>query len=170
VQAVAVAVFGSAEDVCNARLVFPSGCVANVTASRLAMKTERKIRIIAEDTYVSIDYAKKTGVMIRRTDNEEKLAEVRAHLEAGQDLSDLDYTDAVIVDMLDVDDSDQLEAQLQDFLESVRGKKAPTVDARAGFAAVRTAERIVSAARDHAERIGIPSFSLRDQSRVQNPY
>ncbi len=153
VQASAVAVLGAAEDVCNARLEFPIGCVANVTASRLAFKTERKIRIVADDAYVSIDFAKKNGLMIRRTANAEQLARVRTELAAGRDLSDLDYTDLVNIEPLDVDDADQLQMQLRDFVEVVQRGGRPKVDVHAGFAAVRTAERIVAAAREYATSI-----------------
>lgn len=156
VQASAVAVLGAAEDVCNARLEFPIGCVANVTASRLAMKTERKIRIVAEDAYVSIDFAKKNGLMIRRTANAEQLAKVREDLAAGRDLSDLDYTDLVNIDPLEVDDADQLQMQLRDFVAVVQQGGRPKVDVHAGFAAVRTAERIVAAAREYAANIAKP--------------
>ncbi len=153
VQASAVAVLGAAEDVCNARLEFPTGCVANITASRLALKTERKIRIVAEDAYASVDFAKKAGLMIRRTANEEQLARVRRELAAGRDLSDLDYTDLVNIEPLEVDDADQLQMQLRDFVRVVREGGRPEVDVHAGFAAVRTAERIVAAAREHAASI-----------------
>lgn len=153
VQASAVAVLGAAEDVCNARLEFPTGCVANITASRLALKTERKIRIVAEDAYASVDFAKKAGLMIRRTANEEQLAHVRRELAAGRDLSDLDYTDLVNIEPLEVDDADQLQMQLRDFVRVVREGGRPAVDVHAGFAAVRTAERIVAAAREHAASI-----------------
>lgn len=148
VQASGVAVMTEHEDVCNARLTFeqPQGrCVANITASRLALKTERKIRIVAEDAYVSIDYAKKAGVVIRRTANEAQLAEVRAELRKGTDLSDLNYHDLVAVENLAIDDAEPLRMQLESFLDAVRTGRRPEVDARAGFAAVRTAERIVEA-------------------------
>jgi len=45
VDAVGVSVIGEVEDVCNARVEFANGCVANLTASRLAIKTERKLRV-----------------------------------------------------------------------------------------------------------------------------
>jgi len=150
VQAAGVPVITEHDDVCNVRLTFerPQGvCVANITASRLALKTERKTRIIADDAYVSIDYAKRAGVLIRRTANAAQLEEVRLALRQGRDLSDLDYQDVVQVENLEVDDADQLELQLADFLESVRTGSHPDVDARAGFAAVRTAERIEEASR-----------------------
>ena len=150
VQAAGVPVITEHDDVCNARLTFerPQGLsVANVTASRLAFKTERKTRIISEDGYVSIDYAKKAGILIRKTANEAQLEQVRAALREGRDLSDVDYSEVVEIEELQVDDADQLQAQVSDFLVCVRTGKRPEVDAAAGFAAVRTAERIEEAAR-----------------------
>jgi predicted dehydrogenase len=158
VHANAVCVLGEAEDVCNARLVFPPDddgirCVANITASRLAMKTERKIRIISEDAYVSADYVKHTGVVVRKTANERQLAEVRERLKAGEDLSNIDYLDLVQVEDLPVGEGEPLKLQIDDFLESVRSGRRPSVDAHAGFAAVRTAERIINTARAAGARM-----------------
>ncbi|HWB52780.1 MAG TPA: Gfo/Idh/MocA family oxidoreductase, partial [Tepidisphaeraceae bacterium] len=62
IDAVGVSVIGQVEDVCNARLTFENGCVANLTASRLALKTERKLRVFSPDAYVSLDYQKKYGI------------------------------------------------------------------------------------------------------------
>lgn len=149
VQAAGVPVITEHADVCNARLRFetPNGvCVANITASRLAMKSERKIRIIAEDAYVSIDYAKKAGVVIRKTANEPQLNAVRDALRNGQDLSDLNYGELVALENLEIDDAEPLRMQLQSFLDAIRSGRRPIVDAEAGFAAVHTAERIVNAA------------------------
>jgi len=153
VQANAVSVFGEAEDVCNARLTFPPGadgmcCVANLTASRLALKTERKIRLISEDAYVSADFVKRTGTVVRKTANAEQLAAVRRRLEAGEDLSQLDYLGLVQVEPLAVEDGEPLRLQIEDFLAAVRGGHRPAVDVHAGFAAVRTASRIMTAARE----------------------
>src|ERR1041385_7287251 len=69
VDASGVSVIGDHEDVCNARITFENGCVANITASRLALKTERKLRIFSQDAFVSIDYQTKTGVIARRQGN-----------------------------------------------------------------------------------------------------
>ncbi len=154
IQASAVSVIGEHEDVCNARLVFErpnlgrqSRCVANITASRLATKTERKMRIVCEDAYVSIDYAQKNGMLIRKTANEAQLADVRKRIAEGADLSSLNYSELVEIEPLQVDDADQLRMQIDDFLGAVRSGRAPSVDALAGLANVRTANRIVEAAR-----------------------
>jgi predicted dehydrogenase len=151
VQASGIPVLTEHEDVCNARLTFdlPYGkCVANVTASRLALKTERKTRIIGENAYVSIDYARKAGVLIRRTANQVQMDEIRDALRKGTDLSELDYSDLIAIEQLEIDDAaDQLEMEIQSFLDAVRTGSKPPIDAKAGFAAVRTAQRIMEAAR-----------------------
>ncbi|HJN80743.1 MAG TPA: Gfo/Idh/MocA family oxidoreductase, partial [Phycisphaerales bacterium] len=82
VQASAVAVLGEAEDVANVRMTYPPDadghcCVANVTASRLAMKTERTLRIISEDVYVSADFVDRKIKVIRKAANAEQLADLR---------------------------------------------------------------------------------------------
>ena len=150
VEASGVAVLTEHEDVCNARLTFerPEGrCVANITTSRLAFKTERKTRITGEGGYVSIDYAKKSGVLIRRTANQVQMDEIREALREGKDLSDLDYSDLVAIEPLELEGIDQLEEEIGAFLRCVRTGARPPIDAQAGSAAVRTAERIIEACR-----------------------
>lgn len=152
IHASAVSVLSELADVCNARLTFPpddtgARCVANVTASRLAMKTERKIRLISEDLYISADFAERKGTVARKHANADQLAEIRARIRAGDDLSDVNYLDLVNVDELQVENVEPLTLQIQDFLGAVREGRRPTVDAHAGFAAVRTAERILEAAK-----------------------
>jgi len=153
VDATGVAVLGRHEDVANARLVFDNGCVANLTASRLALKTERKLRIFSETTYVSLDYQRRSGVVIQRAANETELEHVRARIEAGADLSDLDYSELVRVDELTMDlapgQDDPLTAQLTSFLDAVRGGRPAAVDVQAGYEAVEAAQRVVEAIADH---------------------
>ena len=158
IQANAVCVLGEAEDVCNARLTFPPAadglrCVANITASRLALKTERKLRVISEDAYVSADFVARTGKVVRKTANDAQLAELRQRLKEGEDLSNLDYFELIETEDLEVQPGDALEAQIDDFLGAVREGRRPTIDAQAGFAAVRTAERIVETTRAAGSRM-----------------
>ena len=152
IQASGVPVLTEELDVCNARLTFPPceqgfSTVANVTASRLALKTERKIRIISEELYLSADFAAKTGTIVRRSSNEERIEDLRARIRNGDDLSDVNYLDLVEFDELQVNDAEPLQLQAEDFLANVREGTRPSIDAEAGFAAVRTAERILDAAR-----------------------
>src|ERR1700755_3565914 len=73
VDPVGVSVIGDVEDICNARITFANGCVANLTASRLALKTERKLRVFSRDAYVSLDYQKRYGLVARRSGNLEAI-------------------------------------------------------------------------------------------------
>ena len=73
IDALGVAILSTSEDIANARLVFPTGCVANLTASRVSGERIRRIRLFQEDCYLSIDYqhqgvelARKIGRTIRR--------------------------------------------------------------------------------------------------------
>ena len=162
VDAAGVAVLGKHEDVANARLVFTNGCVANITASRLALKTERKLRLFSEAAYVSLDYQKRSGIIIRKSDNDEALSGIRQQIREGADLSNLDYSNLVSVDELQMDGeghADPLTAELASFLESVRTGKNPVVDGAAGVAAVEAAERVVDAIRKH-QWDGLPAWDV----------
>ena len=117
------------EDVANARLMFASGCVANLTASRLALKTERKLRVFSEEAYVSLDYQNRSGVVIRKSGNLEALDDVRAQIARGTDLSDLDYSKLVQVEQLVMGSDnvldDPLTAELTSFIDTVRSGDTP---------------------------------------------
>ena len=145
VDAVGVNVIGEQEDICNARLRFANGCVANLTASRLALKTERKLRVFSPDAYVSLDYQKKYGIVVRRSGNVDSVRDVAARIRAGEvtDLSELNYADLVQVEELQIDDTEPARAQLESFIAAVRGEMLPVVSAADGLAAVELATRIV---------------------------
>jgi predicted dehydrogenase len=145
VDAVGVNVIGPYEDICNARLRFANGCVANLTASRLSLKTERKLRVFSHDAYVSLDYQKKYGIVVRRGGNLDAVRDAAAKIRAGEitDLSQLNYADLVQVEELQIDDVEPARAQLESFIAAARGEREPVVTAEDGLAAVEVASRIV---------------------------
>ncbi len=69
VQAKGVKVLSSSEDIANARITFNNGCVANITASRISGKRERKIRIFMQNCYISLDYATQSVEIYKKTKN-----------------------------------------------------------------------------------------------------
>jgi len=146
IDAVGVSVIGQVEDIANARLTFASGCVANLTASRLAMKTDRKLRIFSHDAYVSLDYQKKYGIIARRSGNVDAIRATVAKIRAGEveDLTQLNYSDIVNVEELKIDDVEPLRAEQEAFIDAVISGHS-TVTAEEGLAAVEVAERIVKA-------------------------
>lgn len=154
VQAVGISVLGEHEDICDARLTFEGGCVATLKGSRVALKTERRLRLFSEDAYVSLDYGSREGIVVQKTANAEALDDVRAKLQAGADLSDVNYMDLVTIDQLEMDipadEADQLTAQAKAFVNAIRSGTKPVVTAEQGYAAVDAAERIVSAIQSHA--------------------
>jgi predicted dehydrogenase len=147
IDAVGVSVIGEHEDICNARITFANGCVANVTASRLALKTERKLRVFSSDAYVSVDYQKRYGVVVRRTGNLAAVRETAEKIRRGDvtDLSGLSYADLVNVEELQISDTEPLRAQLESFVAAVRNGTTPEVTVEDGLAAVETAVWIVGA-------------------------
>jgi predicted dehydrogenase len=153
IQAAGVSVITQHEDICNAWLEFdtPRGkCVANMSASRLALKTERVTRITGENGYIKLDYATKAGTIIRRRANEVQMVEIREQLKQGVDLTSLNWQELVNVEPLVIDDAEPIVMEIKSFLEAVKTGDRPEIDAEAGFANVRTAERIVRAIKENA--------------------
>ena len=66
VDAVGVPVFSARDDIANARLHFEGGAVANVTASRASLKSERRMRLFQRDAYVSIDFQAREATIARK--------------------------------------------------------------------------------------------------------
>jgi predicted dehydrogenase len=153
IDAVGVSVIGEVEDICNARLTFANGCVANLTASRLAMRTDRRLRVFSPDAYVSIDYQKRHGTVIRRSGNIDAIraAAMKIRNHEVHDLSQLNYKDLVHYEELKIDDVEPLRAELDAFIEAVTTGSKPIVTAQDGMHAVEVATRIV-------ETIGPPTL------------
>jgi predicted dehydrogenase len=151
-HAVGVNVLGAHEDICNARLIFDNGCVANLTASRLAVKTERKMRVFSEQAYLSVDYGKKVGIVITKSANLDLIQMARdRHVDDLAELAlKLDYAKLLKVEHLTVDESiDPLRRQAEAFRKTVVDGAPPVVSATDGLAAVRLAADIVESVKHH---------------------
>jgi predicted dehydrogenase len=66
VDAVGAPVASAHEDIANARVRFENGCVATITASRISLKTERKMRLFSQEGYMSVDFGARKLMMIGR--------------------------------------------------------------------------------------------------------
>jgi predicted dehydrogenase len=150
VTAVGVSVLAQHEDIANARIEFTGGAVANLTASRLALKTERKIRVFCPDAYLSMDFQKKSGIAIKKDANLNLLKLAREkHFDDLSQLQGVDFGKMVNVEPLEIDDVEPLRAEIQAFLHSARTGERPAVSAEDGLAAVETAEAIVASIQAH---------------------
>ncbi|HEV7984873.1 MAG TPA: Gfo/Idh/MocA family oxidoreductase [Steroidobacteraceae bacterium] len=129
-DAVGTPVFSPEIDIANARLRFENGCVANVTASRVSLKTERKLRVFRDDAYLSIDLQQKILTVIRKRAPGAGAGELPVHIEE-QSFAQ----------------GDALLAEIQAFLAAIRGERPVVVSGEDGERALRTAIEI-------SERVG----------------
>ena len=118
VEALGVPVLSPSEDIANARLVFASGCVANLTASRISDESVRRIRVFQEDSYLSIDYKAQTVELARKT---------------GRAIHRIN---------LPVNQRPPLQDELTAFVHAVTHRRAPIVSGADGRAALALALRI----------------------------
>ncbi len=155
VDAVGVSILSKHEDIANARVTFDAGAVANLTASRLALKTERKLRVFCEHAYVSLDYHKKVGIAITLDKNLDVLKLAREHdVEDLSQMAGLDFGKMITVEPLMIDDRDALRDELETFVGCVRSRSRPPVSAEDGVAAVALAEQIVQSLQQHTWNAG----------------
>jgi predicted dehydrogenase len=152
VTAIGAAVFGGHEDIVNARLEFATGCVAHVTASRIAARPKRRLRIWASEGYAGLDFVSRKLSLVQPSD------EVKRH---GLNVSKLDpaakarLKDEVFgrhLEVLNVGGDrkhDQLTAELRHFVDCVRHKKTPRVTGEDGRDALALAYRVLEAVKAH---------------------
>lgn len=125
-EAFGVPVLTKEPDIANARLRFASGCVANITASRVALKRERKMRIFQPDMYLVVDYGEHRIRICRRDPSPQ---------EGG--LPNITYEER------EVSGEDALEEEIRAFLRAVRDRSQPVVSGQDGLQALEVAEQIV---------------------------
>ena len=135
-HAVGVPVLGDHEDIANARLEFEGGCVANVTASRISMKSERTLRLFQKSGYARVDFVKRKFTWIRRGG---PVVEGFPNFQ---------------IEERDLPETDPLKLEIASFVDCVRLRKAPLVDGEAGLRALEAALRITEALQAWAGRVG----------------
>jgi predicted dehydrogenase len=137
VEAVGVPVVGPHEDIANARITFPSGAVANVTASRVSLQRMRRIRIFGAEAYLALDYDRREALLARRSRHGSPKGNGagNGHPPAPEDLFD--------VEPIPIPPSEPLGAEIAALVDAVRGRRAPEPRGAAGIRALRLAERIL---------------------------
>lgn len=125
IDAIGAPVFTGEEDIANARIVFENGCVANVTASRISLKSERKMRIFQRDAYITLDFQNRKVLVAQKG--------------AGELLPGVPN---VQVNERELGEADALMNEIHSFIEAIRLGKQPRVSGRAGRMALETALKI----------------------------
>lgn len=133
VRAAGVPVLSATTDIANARIQFQSGCVANLTASRVSTNKMRRLRLFQRNNYVAIDFQNRQGMVCRR------------EAEPGG-------RPAISFEQVKGGEEEPLKLQLESFLHAVRSGTRPVVSGEDGAAALAVAHQVLEAMESFAQR------------------
>jgi predicted dehydrogenase len=135
IDAIGSPVFSGEIDIANARIRFANGCVANTTASRVSLKTERKLRIFEDAAYISLDLQQKILTLIRRRDAPPAPGQLPVSIEEAN-----------------LEQGDALRSEIASFLDCIRNDRRPIVSGEDGLRALETAIRITDQVNANLDR------------------
>ncbi len=127
IHTVGVPIITPNTDIANARIVFANGCTANITVSRVSKENIRRLRIFQPKSYLAVDYADKSLMVIRLKDQ----------------LDDQGLPQEEVI-RIDLSERDALEAELRDFVQNVRQRTTPKVSGSHGRQALDVAQEIMT--------------------------
>ena len=139
IDASGVAVISKTPDICNARVTFENGCVANFTASRISMKKMRKTRFFQKEAYIALDYLTKKVEVVK----------IKNAPKQTDDLSIL-LTNAegdkkqIYFEIPKIGEINPIQEELEDFAKSINRNKRPTISLKDGAYALKVAHQIIA--------------------------
>ncbi|MCM2356567.1 MAG: Gfo/Idh/MocA family oxidoreductase [Geobacteraceae bacterium] len=122
INSIGTPVFTDEEDIANARILFANGCVANVTASRISLKSERRMRIFQADSYISVDFQNKKLAQFRKGEGEMFPGVPNVKMEEKS-----------------FEPGDALKSEIESFLDAIVTGRPPVVTGEDGRRALETA-------------------------------
>jgi len=140
IDAIGSPVFSGEIDIANARIRFANGCVANTTASRVSLKTERKLRIFEDAAYISLDLQQKILTLIRKRDAAPAPGQLPVSIEEAN-----------------LEQGDALKSEIESFIECIRNDRRPIVSGEDGLRALETAIRITEQVKANLEATRSPA-------------
>ncbi len=135
IQAAGISVLSPKVDIANVRLSFSSGCVANLTASRVSTERVRKLRLFQPGEYISLDYQRREAL---------KLAVKPVSHSA---------TPQIDFEPLPVQKEEPLRLELESFFDAVRNRTPVRVDGLQASNALRVAEAILDKIKEHMDLV-----------------
>jgi predicted dehydrogenase len=152
VRAVGLPVVSGKVDIANVRMEFESGCVANLTASRISTEKVRKLRFFQPREYISVDYARQDVLQFRVSSEERfSLDELLASIGA----PDSSPIPGVTIHRPKVQQEEPLHAELKSFVDAVRRRSRPVVTLEDGRRALALALEILAAIAEHSRKAGL---------------
>ncbi len=153
IDASGVGVVSDTIDIANARIQFESGCVANVTSSRISAKKMRKMRIFQHDSYISVDFIDGFSEIYYLEDKDTPsfkdgtLAFSLGKIESNNKRKDIKYN------KLQRTNINPLKYELDGFIESVHTNVKPLVSGEEGLAALRLANQVLHKIKEHSKMV-----------------
>jgi predicted dehydrogenase len=136
IDSVGINVLSKTEDIANARIEFESGCVANLSASRMSLKKNREIRIFQDNAYLSLDFMNQKGHLVKKNDLIAYGVKLKVGLAKAGDAS------SIPVQEIPIEKDEPLKLELAHFVESVAERTQPKVGAALGKTALEVAIQI----------------------------
>jgi predicted dehydrogenase len=159
IRAAGISVLSPRVDIANVRLAFASGCVANLTASRVSTERVRKLRLFQPHQYISLDYARQdatlVSVQIPDGSGTDGAVGPSGHIQP-----------EIAFSSLPTEKEEPLQLELASFVRAVRERRPPAVDGLQATNALRVAESIVAKIKEHGELV---KQSVRRSMKIEQP-
>jgi len=139
ISASGVAVVSETPDITNARIEFKNGCVANLTASRISMKSMRKSRFFQKDAYISVDFLNKKTEIVKLTTLESEPDPYDIVLDLGENKP----KKKIEIFSPKIDEVNAIKDELKSFAHSIQQNTEPTVSISDGYQALKIAHLIM---------------------------
>ncbi len=139
IDASGVSIISSTPDIANARIEFEDGCIANLTSSRISLKKMRKTRVFQENAYISINFLEKDFQVVKIRDKDKNDNENSLIIK-----NNLGEEKVIFFENPDIDEINSIEAELNDFFNSIINKSNSKVSLNDGLRALEVAEEIMS--------------------------
>lgn len=139
VQSQGIAIVSKSHDICNARITFENGAVANLTASRISLKQMRKLRLFQSNAYISMDFLDRSAEIVRLANEGEKI-------DSDQHSFELDTYNGkkhILIDVPKPEEVNAIQRELVTFSESILTGTPPQVSVNDGAAALALAYEIM---------------------------
>ncbi|HWA86957.1 MAG TPA: Gfo/Idh/MocA family oxidoreductase [Opitutus sp.] len=136
IDSVGINVLSKTEDIANARIEFESGCVANLSASRMSLKKNREIRVFQDNAYLSLDFMNQKGHLVKKSDLIAYGLKLKIGLAKAGDVS------SIPVQEIPIEKGEPLAIELAHFVNSVANARQPKVGAALGKSALEVAMAI----------------------------
>ena len=138
IHASGVAVVSKSPDICNARIEFENGCVANLTTSRISMKAMRKSRFFQKDAYISVDFLEKKAEVIRMKEAPENPTDFDMIIENAEG-----QKNQIIFEYPNIQPNNAILDELESFADAITENKNVEVSLEDGTEALKVALEIV---------------------------